>query len=155
MMMTYDQSALTSQASWYVYLSMRISKREFESHRFRTMLQRTNRGDNIACLSLKQLILWARAEFAVFLTFFKEIIAECYELSLGNPFTQMLHDGGTLANKQKFQVIGLQFISLGFDKNIVVMLGMLPLSNGEVTTPSCKKLILSFLPTMSSQSSPQ
>jgi hypothetical protein len=37
----------------------------------------------------------------------------------------MLNDGGALANKQKFQVIGLQFISPGFDKNIVVMLGML------------------------------
>jgi hypothetical protein len=110
---------------------MQIFKREFESHRFRTMLQRTNRGDNTACLSVKQLILWVRAEFAVFWTFRKEIIADCYELLLGNPFAQMLHDGGTLANKQKFQVTGLQFISPDFNKNIVVMLGMLPFSNGE------------------------
>jgi hypothetical protein len=80
------------------------------------MLQRTNRDDNTACLFVQQLILWVRGEFSDFLTYLKEIIAECYELSLGNPFAQMLHDCGTLASKQKFQVIGLQFISPGFDK---------------------------------------
>jgi hypothetical protein len=95
---------------------MQIFKLEFESHRFRTMLQRTNRGDNVACLSVQQLILWARAEFAVFFPYLKEIIAEYYELSLGNPFAQGFHDGRALANKQKNQVIGLQFISPGFDK---------------------------------------
>ena len=82
---------------------MKLSKIEFESTRFRTMLQRTdNRGDDTACLSRHQLVLWVRAEFTVFLIYLKEIIAECYELSLGNPFAQALHDGGTLDNKQKY-----------------------------------------------------
>jgi len=131
MLMTYDQSALTAQASWYVYSSMKISKTEFESQRFRTMLQRSNRGDNTACLSRQQLILWVRAEFSVFLIYLKEIIAECFELSLGNPFAQALHDGGTLENKQKFQVFGLQFIAPDFESNIVVMVGLIPFSDGE------------------------
>jgi hypothetical protein len=109
---------------------MKVSKREFESPRFRTMLQRSNRGIDTACLSVHQLVKWVRAEFEAFLIFLKEIIAECYEISMGNPFAQGLHDGGTLENKQKYQVYGLQFIPPDFDQNLVVMVGLLPSSNG-------------------------
>ena len=73
-LMTYEQFALSAQASWYVYSSMKVSKREFESQRFRTMLQRSNRGSDITCLSVHQLVKSVRAEFEVYLIFLKEII---------------------------------------------------------------------------------
>ena len=39
----------------------------------------------------------------------------------GNPFSQIIHDGGTLENKIKFQAVGMQFISPFEDfKNVVV-----------------------------------
>ena len=116
-MMTYEQSALTAQASWYVYSRMHVSKREFESQRFKTMLHRTNKSDGTVCLGVQQLVKWTRAEFGVNLIFIKEIIQEMFELALGNPFAQILHDGGTLANKKKYQVLAIQFISPEFDKN--------------------------------------
>jgi hypothetical protein len=53
-----------------------------------------------------------RAEFAVFLLFLSFIIALKVKQSKGNPFAQVIHDGGMLANKTKYQALGLQFIDV-------------------------------------------
>lgn len=121
--LTLEERALTGQARWYIYSRAYISKREFEAHEFREMLCEQNGGRGVF-LSQKQLKEWVRAEFRIFLTFLRYAVATKMEDAEGNPFAQAIHDGGTLANKCKYQACGLQFISEKADANLVVCIGL-------------------------------
>lgn len=118
-----EERALTSQARWYCYSRMHISKREFESQEFRQMLSEQAGGHGVH-LSTRQLKEWVRAEFRIFLTFLRYAIAIKMEEAEGNPFAQALHDGGTLKNHSKYQACGLQFISERGDANLAVCIGL-------------------------------
>ena len=44
----------------------------------------------------------------------------------GNVFAQLIHDGGTLANRKKYQVLALQFIKPAWNGNCIVALALAP-----------------------------
>ena len=88
------------------------------------MLQEVDDGEKTAILSKEMLSRYVRAEFEVFLIFLKLIISSCLSISMGNPFSMGLHDGGTLANKKKFQALALQFIAPQWKKNLCVTVGL-------------------------------
>ena len=116
------EKSLNSQAQWYVYSSMKISKSEFDSIWFKNMLKETGDGEKTAILTPTLLKQHIAAEWAVFLLFLKIIASAKVAEALGNRFAQALHDGGTLANKKKYQALALQFIAPGFKKNLVITL---------------------------------
>ena len=64
-----------------------------------------------------------RAEFDIFRLFLKTILDEKVAQAKGNPFAQAVHDGGTLSNKRKYQVFGIQFIDPQWRRNLVICLG--------------------------------
>lgn len=120
---SHAANSLDSQARWYIYSRMHISKREFESDEFREMIREQSGGRGVY-LSQPQLKEWVRAEFNIFLIFLKYAVGIKMDEALGNPFAQAIHDGGTLSNHVKYQACGLQFISEKGDTNLVVCLGL-------------------------------
>lgn len=118
-----EERALTSQARWYMYSKMHISKQEFESIEFREM-QREQAGGVSILLSRRQLTEYVRAEFRIFVKFLQFIIAQKMVQAKGNPFAQGVHDGGTLANHQKYQALGIQFIPASGEANFVICIGL-------------------------------
>jgi len=60
----------------------------------------------VPILGLDNLKNYVRAEFAVCLNFIEFYVEKCFEASRGNPFAQFQHDGATLANLQKYNVMG-------------------------------------------------
>jgi len=119
------ERSLSAQAQWYVYSSMRVSKGEFESVFFKTMLKETGDGPKTAILTQANLKDFLKAEWTVFFTYLRVILKEKNEQAMGNGFAQALHDGGTLQNKKKFQALALQFIAPGWKKNIVLTIGLI------------------------------
>ena len=118
------EKALSSQAQWYVYSTMHISKSEFESVLFKRMLAGGEDSEKVSVLSQVNLKNYVRGEFAVFLMFLKLIFALKYALALGNKFAQALHDGGTLVSHKKYQALALQLIAPDWKKNLVVTIGL-------------------------------
>mmetsp|Transcript_11131 Transcript_11131/g.25678 ORF Transcript_11131/g.25678 Transcript_11131/m.25678 type:complete len:312 (-) Transcript_11131:316-1251(-) len=122
--LTKKERSLSAQAQWFTYSTMQISKSEFDSPWFKNMLQEVGDGEKTAILSKEMLSRNVRAEFEVFLIFLKLIISSCLSISMGNPFAMGLHDGGTLANKKKFQALALQFIAPNWKKNLCVTVAL-------------------------------
>ena len=58
----------------------------------------------VPLMSVKQLKKYVKAEYEIFLKFLKHAMDKKHNQSQGNPFSQLLHDGGTLKNRQKFEV---------------------------------------------------
>ena len=123
--LTKADKALSAQAQWYAYSSMRISKSEFDSVWFKTMLQTVGDGEKTAILTKEKLVTFVRAEFNVFLLFLKMIMKKKYTISQGNAFAQAMHDGGTLASKRKYQALAVQFVAPEWKGNLVVTIGLL------------------------------
>ena len=65
---------------------------------------------NIPHLTKNTLTDWINAEFSVFLVLFGFIIGLAYKQAGKNPFSQFIHDGVTMANHEKYQALGIQFI---------------------------------------------
>ena len=124
-LLTKKEKSLSSQAEWYVYSSMQISKSEFESYWFKNMLQEVGDGARTCILTPEMLRNFVRGEFEVFLLFLKVIINVKFAEAMGHAFAQGLHDGGTLVSKRKYQVLALQFIAPEFKKNLLVTIGLL------------------------------
>ena len=117
------QVALASQANYYIYGRMHVSKRNFEDPVFRQMLQGTSASGCVAHLSRDQLIKTVRAEFEVFKLFYTWCHNECYELAMGNAYGQAIHDAGTLENHVTYQAFGKQFILPEWEGNVVICWG--------------------------------
>jgi hypothetical protein len=65
-----NERALTSQAHWYVYSDMHISKREFESERFASMIH-GGKATGVPILSQYMLKKYVAAEFELFQIFLR------------------------------------------------------------------------------------
>ena len=150
--LTPAQSALSAQACWYVYASLQVSKRSFEDPFFVDMMKAqvkagklatTHRQVHAPILKARHLKAFVRAEFEVFLLFFKHLLREKWDQVMGNPFAQILHDGGTLDNHKKYQALGLQFIDPLWRENFVVCFGLTQLSSS--TTDDVASTIKSVL----------
>jgi hypothetical protein len=117
---------LTAQAHWYLYSTMHISKSEFESEPFIEMLQAmTGKGSKgTPVLSIAALKQYVRAEFAFMIDLIQTAIAQKFAQAKGNPFAQGIHDGGTLANKKKYQAMGIQFVDILWRCNHVLCIGL-------------------------------
>jgi hypothetical protein len=130
-MISIRQWQLTRQARWYIYTEMKISKRQFANTYFREMLgSYSEKPGDVAILSQDHLKKYVRAEFEVFKVFLKVIIAEKVTQSKGNLFAQLIHDGGTLKSKKKYQGIGLQFVDSKWRCNHVICTGFLQSCDG-------------------------
>ena len=68
--LSHEERALSSQARWYIYSKMHVSKQEFESDEFREMLREQAGGRGIY-LTRMQLKEWVRAEWSIFLIFLR------------------------------------------------------------------------------------
>jgi len=122
--LTPKEKALSSQAQWYVYSTMHISKSEFESIYFKRMISGGEDLEQASVLSQANLKSYVQAEFKVFLTFLEVILKLKYEDAMGNKFAQGLHDGGTLVSKRKYQALALQFVAPGWLKNLVITIAL-------------------------------
>ena len=123
--LTKAQKALSAQAQWYTYSSMKISKSEFDSIWFKTMSRTVGDGENTPILTKEMLVEYIRGEFAVFLLFLKLIMKLKFEIAPGNAYSQALHDGGTLASKRKYQALALQFVAPEWKRNLVITIGLI------------------------------
>ena len=120
------QWGLTRQARWYIYNDMKVSKRQFENPLFKDMLNSmSDKPSESGILTVDMLKKYVRAEFNVFVLFLKHIIVEKVAQSKGNTFAQIIHDGGTLASKKKYQGMGIQFIDPKWRCNHVICTGFL------------------------------
>ena len=109
--LTKKEKALSSQAQWYVYSTMHISKSEFESVLFKRMLAGGEDLEKTFVLSQANLKNFVRAEFQVFVMFTKTIFKLKQGGAKGNKFGQGLHDGGTLVSHVKHQALAIQLIA--------------------------------------------
>lgn len=116
-----QQGQLTAQAKWYVYSEMYISKRSFEDDYFKAMF--TSFDVKAKVLTVKMLKNYVKAEFSVFLLYLAFIVGDKQAHAKGNCFAQCIHDGGTLANKKKFQAFGIQFVDRLWRANFVICVG--------------------------------
>ena len=123
-MLTRKEKALSSQAQWYVYSTMHISKSEFESAYFRRMLAAGEEPDNAHVITERNLKQYVQAEFGMFKHFLKFMLWKKHDDAMGNRFAQGLHDGGTLVSKKKYQALALQFVAPEWKKNLVVTIGL-------------------------------
>jgi hypothetical protein len=123
-MMTKKEKALSSQAQWYTYSTMHISKSEFESPYFKRMLAGGEDLERNFVLTEANLKNYVRAEFGVFLHLLVFMLNLKHDDAMGNRFAQALHDGGTLVSKRKYQALALQFIPPEWKKNLVVTLAL-------------------------------
>ena len=105
--LTKRERELSSQVTWYIYGNQRISKRTFEDPYFRRMMTVSGTQN---MMNRANLLKWVRAEYEIFLLYLRFLIKKALDFAYGNPFAQFIHDGGTLANKDKYQTGGLQFI---------------------------------------------
>ncbi len=71
-----------------------------------------------------------RAEFEIFKIFLKIILDEKVAKAKGNPFAQVVHDGGTFTSKRKYQVFGIMFVDTQWRMNYVICLGFERCSDG-------------------------
>ena len=118
--LTQEQEELSSQAAWYVYAQMRVSKLAFTDPYWKNMLIKAGAS---RLLTREQLKSWVHAEYQVFKLFLRFILDLKVKQARGNPFAQFLHDGGTLDSHKKYQALGMQFILPGWDQNVVICFG--------------------------------
>ena len=67
-----------------------------------------------------------------------------YTETHGNPFAQLIHDGGTLANHAKYLALGLQLVMPDGGPNMLVAVALAPSpdNTGPVVAARIKDLIL-------------
>ena len=133
--LTQEQEELSSQAAWYVYAQMRVSKLAFTDPYWKNMLIKAGAS---RLLTREQLKSWVHAEYQVFKLFLRFILDLKVKQARGNPFAQFLHDGGTLDSHKKYQALGMQFILPGWDLNVVICFISLKVS--EARTATCASL---------------
>ena len=118
------QWQLTRQARWYIYSDQKVSKRQFTNEYFKDMLgAMSDKPSDAAILTRDQLVKYVRAEFSAFLHFLKLMLNEKVLQAKGNQFAQVLHDGGTLKNKKKYQGMAIQFMDPRWRGNHVICTG--------------------------------
>lgn len=76
-------------------------------------------------LTIYLLRKYLHAEFAVFVKLLKICIDTKVKQSHGAAFAQLIHDGVTLANKSKYQSLGIQFIDPKWLANLVICLAQI------------------------------
>ena len=118
------EKALSSQAQWYSYSTMHVSKSEFESPYFKRMIAGGEDSEKTFVLTERNLKNYVRAEFGMFLILLEIILKLKHDEAMGNKFAQALHDGGTLVSKRKYQALALQFIAPEWLKNLVVTVAL-------------------------------
>jgi hypothetical protein len=106
-----------------VYSSCYVSKRTFKDKHFKSMLRAVARSNAAPILTQYMLKEYVRAEFSVFLLFLALIIKLKMGQSHDAPFAQAQHDGGTAANKKKYQALAMQFIDPKWLRNLVICIG--------------------------------
>ena len=62
-------------------------------------------------------------------TFFVQI--QNLDFSFGNSFAQFIHDGATLANKNKYQTGGLQIIEPAWKQSLCLYIGVVKSESGK------------------------
>ena len=87
------------------------------------MYAMSDKPSDSVILNRDQLVKHVRAEFNAFLHFLKLILNEKVLQSKGNQFAQLIHDGGTLKNKKKYQGMGIQFMDPRWRCNHVICTG--------------------------------
>ena len=63
--------------------------------------------------------------------YLKFILKTCLDYACGNPFAQFIHDGATLANKEKYQTCGLQVIEPVLKQSFCVCIGVVAQISGR------------------------
>ena len=103
------QRAFSAQARWVVYSRQLISFAAFDDEYFKDMLRAVG-GAGAAILTKELLKKYIEAEFAIFLICLKLICTLKMVQSHGTPSVQAIHDGGTAANKKKYQALAIQLV---------------------------------------------
>ena len=140
--MNAKDHALTAQAEFVVFGNTSVSFNTFENKYWKDMhaaqhqfgSKTGNMAPAPALLSIDQLKKYITAEYEVMNIHIKYLLALKVEQSCGNTFAQAIHDGGTLANKRKYQAFGCQFMDPNWDRNFVVALGFVSLADSTTET---------------------
>jgi hypothetical protein len=128
------QKALSAQARYVVYAGQHISYATFSDPFFKEMLRTVGDGPDAAILTEKMLKMYIMSEFSIFLFFLRIICKLKMEQSLSTPSAQIIHDGGTAANKRKYQVFGMQIVDPRWLCNLVVCIGFISVLNSKDVT---------------------
>lgn len=125
---SWQDIALSKQCHWFVYGLHSFPLSVFVDPAFQDMI--TSQGPKCVhkpkktpILTIAKLKLFIEAEYEVFLKFTRNIVAAKQKQSKANKFGQVIHDGVTLENGNKYQSIGLQFVDPWWRGNIVLCLG--------------------------------
>ena len=118
--LTKAQEELSSQAAWYVYARMHVSKNSFADPYWKSMMRKAGAS---CLLTRDQLKKWVQAEYTVFKLFLRFMLALKIRQAKGNQFAQLFHDGGTLSSHKKYQAMAIQFILPDWNRNIVICFG--------------------------------
>jgi hypothetical protein len=127
-------TALASQARFYIYGQQSVSKRTFEDPAFIEMLVSSyvaggGEAKNAPKLTVKALKLYMVEEFEIFKGYMKMIINDMLAFTEGNPFAQCLNAACTLAYYHNCMAIGMEFVDCIHFKSHAVCLGMVPLAD--------------------------
>ena len=103
------------QAKWFVYSPQAIPLGVFDDNYFHDLLNgvalfAAGKEAIVPHLTRNTLKAWIVAEFNAFLLIFGYCVAEGYNQAGSVPFMQFIHDGVTMANREKYQALGVQFI---------------------------------------------
>ena len=101
--------AYSAQARWVVYSRQSISLSAFEDEYFKDMMRAVG-GGGAAILTKEMLKKYIVAEFAIFIACLQLICTLKMVQSHGTPSVQAIHDGGTAANKKKYQALAIQLV---------------------------------------------
>eukprot|EP00039_Didymoeca_costata_P019587 m.338136 g.338136 ORF g.338136 m.338136 type:complete len:811 (+) comp18321_c0_seq1:106-2538(+) len=124
-------SILAAQCGWYVFSESKVSMREFSDPLFRDMLKAMAIGmsDDIPILNRNILSKWVIAEHDIVAKHLRKHFLDAWNHSGQQAIGQIVHDVGKLANNSKYQAIGLQFIPVSWERNVVIAIGFVSSEN--------------------------
>jgi len=125
--LTWEQKCMAAQALHYIYSKRQIHKSELKTKHFKYMIRvaaQLPAGAKVPIITDTGLQQFRQGEFDSLFTFIRVLIELKVIEAKGNVFSMLVHDGGTLTNKRTYLAIGLQFVAPGFEKNIIVCIGM-------------------------------
>ena len=82
-------------------------------------------------MNRRNLRSWVRAEYDIFLHYLRFLIKKTLDYTMGNPLAKFIHDGATLANKEKYQTGGVQIIEPIWRKTFCLCIGVINTSSGK------------------------
>lgn len=143
MSLSREQMALRAQMMFFIYSKQHISKSTLCDPFFHAMIRINDKAGEppTPFISYQMIDKWILAEFGIFKLFLRHALALKRKQAKGNAFAQGQHDGGTLANRLKFEVFALQWVDPSFLRNNVIAIGLSTLADLRARQDDAARLV--------------